>query len=184
MNARKICNLFCACFLKNRRKIGGKSTQEKKLARACFAPVFVLRVFCACFARDCIKQNQDVLFSHGKKRSKKRRWLSEGLNFSTFRHFSTLHMIRKVLYFHNLQYQADPVTRSDGPKPQFFGNLGLKFDLNGPNLGPKILLSASWPPLVRKYHCQLSQYTKSGKANHLNSIKCPKTFISLFRGKN
>ena len=57
--------LLCACFLKSRRETGGKLAKKSKQARACYARGFILRVFCAYFARDCSKQKQDVLISHG-----------------------------------------------------------------------------------------------------------------------
>jgi hypothetical protein len=48
---------------------------------------------------------------------------------------------QEVLYFHNLQYQADQENQEIRKMAKILGILGLKFDKNGPYLGTKILLS-------------------------------------------
>ena len=55
---------------------------------------------------------------------------------------------------------------SKSPKISIFAIFGAKFDQNGPNLGPKMLLSAPWLPLVATYDCYQSKFAISGRSDH------------------
>ena len=85
-----------------------------------------------------------------------------------------------VLLSYAISSQSHQPNSIKWPKILIFIIFGLKLALNGPNLGPKILLSTPWLRLVATYRCQLSQYAKSGQPNQPNSIKLPKTSISRF----
>ena len=63
-----------------------------------------------------------------------------------------------VLLSYALSSQSHEPNSIKSPKISISAIFGPKFDQNGPNLGPKMLLSAPSSPLVAIYHCQLSQY--------------------------
>ena len=70
-----------------------------------------------------------------------------------------------VLLSYALSSQSHEPNSIKSPKISIFAIFGAKFDQNAPNLGPKMLLSAPWPPLIATYQCQLSQYAISSISN-------------------
>ena len=85
-----------------------------------------------------------------------------------------------VLLSYAISSQSHEPNLIEWPEISIFAIFGPKFDQNGPNLGPKMLLSAPWPPLIATYQCQLSQYAISSISNQPKSKKSTKTSFSKF----
>jgi hypothetical protein len=88
-----------------------------------------------------------------------------------------------VLLSYAISSQSHEPNSIEWPKISIFAIFGPKCDQKGPNLGPKMLLSAPWPPLVATYHCQLSQYAISSISNEPKSKKSTKTSFSKIAEK-